>query len=110
MTDKPTIEYSPENSQYPISVSRITVLKDPQKATVAFASVRVGPMLLHGFSIVRSNNENGGLWVAPPSRYDEGQKRRYKLIELDDNLKKRVQNVVLSEYEEFKKKAHKNRS
>jgi hypothetical protein len=62
--------------------------------------VRIGPVLHHGFSIVKNKNGDG-LFVGLPMNW--GKTRHFPLVELDESIRKQVFDLVLEAWEEFSK-------
>ena len=62
----------------------------------AFASVRIGEVMIHDFRIVQQPGQRA--WVSPPQREYEkdGQKKYAAIVELSDALKREVSRVVLA--------------
>lgn len=80
-------------------VSKITLLNDPMKKTKAFADVRFGPFILHGFSIIQTEKDGKqNLFVMPPSRLDKARNKNYPHITVDVDFQRALFVPILQAY------------
>jgi DNA-binding cell septation regulator SpoVG len=80
-----------------VSVERITPVQDAGNLR-ALATVRVGPITIHGFRVVQQTRQRA--WVSVPQRQDK-EGNYWPQVSLDEELKDRVRSVVLEEWSKF---------
>lgn len=81
-----------------ISVEQIRHSPKPGP-TLAYADVRIGPVVIFGVSVVQ--DKNGGHFVGLP--FTRGQSRRFPIVSIDDETKKQVCLLVLEAWDELPK-------
>lgn len=82
-------------------------LTDGTKPCKAYVDIRIGPLIVHGFSIVE-NPKQKGYFVSEPARYDKIRERNYRHVTLDEDYKEEVYKAAIAafkvEFEEAIKK------
>jgi hypothetical protein len=68
--------------------------------TLAYADVRIGPVVVFGVSVVQNKN-GGGHFVGLP--FTRGSSRKFPIVELDEEVNKQVALLVLEAWEEMSK-------
>jgi len=61
--------------------------------TVAFADVRIGPVMIHGFSIVKNRNGNG-YFVGLPVRFGTNGKA-FSLVDVEEPVRGQIMKRVM---------------
>ena len=84
MSDKTYTGNGPESQPFKIATMRL--LRDQGQATRAFADLRVGPFLLHGFAVIMG--KKGDLFVAPPSRLKDN--KNYPYVSIDSEWREPI--------------------
>ena len=88
--------------EFVFKVQRMTVLDEPSKATVAFADLLVNDgLLIKGLTVNQGEN---GPFVSVPAKLGKDEKWYDQIEFFDKRVKKQMNEVVLKEYEEKKKK------
>jgi DNA-binding cell septation regulator SpoVG len=72
----------------------------------AFASVRIGDIVIHDCRIVQQPNQRP--WVSLPQReyLSDGQKKYVPVVEVSDALKRQIRMLVLAEWERTVQSEH----
>jgi DNA-binding cell septation regulator SpoVG len=83
----------PENQALSLSIQVTNTRASPKTdgATVAYADVHIGPVLIHGVSVIK--NKHGGHFVSFPSR--EGNKRWFVIVDIEEPARAQVIEYVL---------------
>ena len=79
---------------------RVLKIKKIEKGALqAFVDVEIGEVQIKGFRVVKQSGQ--GAWVSVPQteQVKSGEKRYCNLIELPDDLKRKVQEAVLAAWE-----------
>jgi DNA-binding cell septation regulator SpoVG len=82
-----------------LSIEVVEIRHSPKPGpTLAFADVNVGPVLIHGVSVVQNKKDNG-LFVGLPMNW--GKTRHFPHVELDEAIRSQVFGLVLDAWKEF---------
>jgi len=76
-----------------LSVSNVRPSPKAGGQTVAFADVRLGPVTIHGFSVVKNRNGNG-YFVGLPVRFGSNGKA-FSLVEVDEPVRGQIMKMVM---------------
>ncbi len=83
-----------------LSISVEQIRRSPKAGpTLAYADVRIGPVVIFGVSVVQ--DKNGGLFVGFP--FTRGQSRRFPIVAVDEETKKVVCLLVMEAWDELPK-------
>jgi DNA-binding cell septation regulator SpoVG len=67
--------------------------------TLAYADVRVGPLVINGVSVVQNPN-GGGLFVGLP--FNRGQTRKFPIVNIDEPVQEQVRQLVLEAWNDLR--------
>jgi hypothetical protein len=76
-----------------LSVLNVRPSPKPGGQTVAFADVRLGPVTIHGFSVVKNRNGHG-YFVGLPVRFGSNGKA-FSLVELDEPVRSQIMKLIM---------------
>ena len=68
-------------------------------SVVAYADVKIGPVSVYGFSVVK--NKNGGYFVGLPVRFGKTGDKTFPLVEVDEPFRSEVIRAVLEAAKPF---------
>ena len=77
----------------------IKIKKIEKGALQAFAEVQIGQVQIKGFRVVKQPNQSAWVSVPQVEYVKDGEKRYFNLIDLPNDLKRKVQDAVLVAWE-----------
>ncbi len=80
---------------------RVLKIKKIEKGALqAFVDVQIGQVQIKGFRVVKQPDQSAWVSVPQTEQVKSGEKRYFNLIELPNDLKRKVQDAVLAAWEE----------
>ncbi len=82
---------------------RVVKIKKIEKGALqAFVDVQIGQVQIKGFRVVKQPGQSAWVSVPQTEQVKNGEKRYFNLIELPNDLKRKVQDAILVAWEERK--------
>ncbi len=80
---------------------RVLKIKKIEKGALqAFVDVQIGQVQIKGFRVVKQPDQSAWVSVPQTEQVKSGEKRYFNLIELPNDLKRKVQDAVLAAWED----------